>query len=77
MRKNTSKRKETVCLTQWENSVQDVKELVPAIQEADIIAAVLPTEMLSDLFQLVKDKMLMQAVSTRRPTGRMTVNTRH
>lgn len=58
-------------LVQWKENVTDVDSLAPLVEQADVIAAVLPTELLAKLWKLAGEKPLLQAVSGRIPTGKI------
>lgn len=60
-----------VALIPWRESVRDVSELRPSLEEADAAAVVLPLELLAQLLPLAEGKPVLQAVSGRVPTGRM------
>lgn len=57
-------------LAVWPDTVRDVAALVPAVGQADAVAAVLPPELLGRLLVLAGDKPVLRAVSRREPTGR-------
>ena len=59
---------ETIC---YKETVKDISEITPFIRSADIIAAVLPTELLADLFEAADGKPVIQSVSERVDTGRI------
>lgn len=60
-----------VCLHQWRDTVTDIAALASAVREADVVAAVLPPELLAELLRLAEGKPIFFAVSRRVPTGRM------
>jgi hypothetical protein len=64
---------DTVRLILWRDTVQDVKCLRSALQEADAAAVVLPLELLAQLLPMAQGKPVLQAVSDRVPTGRTIV----
>ena len=47
-------------LDQWDATVKDIEELRPAVERADVVAAVLPLELLSGLL-LPRDCVLFKA----------------
>lgn len=55
----------------WTDTVEDLRQLLPAIKQADILAAVLPPPMLAGLLRMAGGRPVLQAVSARRPTGRL------
>ena len=59
---------ETIC---YKETVKDISEITPFIGSVDIIAAVLPTELLADLFEAAEGKPVIQSVSERVDTGRI------
>ena len=60
-----------VRLLPWRDTVRDVSALTPAVKQADAVAAVLPLELMAGLLRLVGKRPLLQAVSERRPTGKL------
>ena len=54
----------------WRDTVRDVRQLSPALDQADAAAVVLPLELLGQLLPLAGSKPVLQAVSARRATGR-------
>ena len=60
-----------VDLTLWRDTVRDVSTLAPAVERADAVAAVLPLELMAGLLRLAEGKPVLQAVSERRPTGKL------
>ena len=60
---------EEIALTPWQDTVQDVRALLPALADCDMAAAVLPLGKMSELLPLLGGKPLLQAVSKRVPTG--------
>ena len=60
-----------VCLLPWRDTVHDLSALAPAVEQADAVAAVLPLELMARLLRLAEGKPVLQAVSERRPTGRL------
>ena len=59
-------------LVAWRETVQDVSELLPALADADAVAVVLPVELLAQLMPFAAGKPVLQAVSGREATGRLT-----
>ena len=59
-----------VRLLPWRDTVRDVSALVPTVEQADAVAAVLPPELMARLLRLAEGKPVLQAVSRRLPTGR-------
>lgn len=59
-----------VRLLPWRDTVRDVRELAPALAEADAAAVVLPLDLLAQLLPLAEGKPVLQAVSARKATGR-------
>ena len=60
-----------VRLLPWRDTVRDVSALAPAVEQADAVAAVLPLELMARLLRLAEGRPVLQAVSERRPTGRL------
>ena len=60
-----------VRLLPWRDTVRDVSSLTPAVKRSDAVAAVLPLELMARLLSLTEGKPLLQAVSERRPTGKL------
>lgn len=54
----------------WKETVTDIAKLLPLLQKADAVAAVLPPELLAELLALAGDKPVLRAVSERKATGR-------
>ena len=54
----------------WKETVTDIAKLLPLLQQADAVAAVLPPELLAELLTLAGDKPVLRAVSERKATGR-------
>ena len=52
-------------ISTYDKTVQDVNELEEAIEASDLVAAVLPMEKMMELFHVVGDRPLIQAVSGR------------
>ena len=61
---------DAVELRPWKDTVSDLKALAPAVEAADVVAAVLPVELLCGLMQLSGGRPVLQAQSDRVPTGR-------
>lgn len=60
-----------VLLRPWRDTVRDLTALKPEIDRADVIAAVLPPELLAELLALAAGKPVLRAVSSREPTGKL------
>ena len=60
-----------VHLLLWRDTVRDVSALAPAVERSDAVAAVLPLELMAALLRLAGERPLLQAVSERRPTGKL------
>lgn len=58
---------DTIRLCQLENTIRDISELREPVQQADIIAAVLPLGRMAELLRLAGDKPVLQSVSARIP----------
>lgn len=56
-------------LIPWCETVHDVTELAPLINQVDMIAAVLPITILAQLFSLSPGIPIIQAISGRKATG--------
>ncbi|MBR4544393.1 MAG: hypothetical protein IKO14_00210 [Oscillibacter sp.] len=54
-------------LTVWAETVEDVSQLRPAVEAADVVAAVLPPNLLGELVNLAGEKMVLRAVTLRIP----------
>lgn len=63
-----------VRLIPWLETVRNAEELLPALREADAAAVVLPLEILAQLLPLAGETPVLQAVSGRLATGRMTTS---
>lgn len=61
-----------VRLLRWTDTVKEITDLAPALDQVDAVAAVLPVEKLAQLLKLAGNKPVLQAVSDRAATGRMT-----
>lgn len=59
-----------VALLPWRDTVTDVWELLPALRDADAVAAVLPPELLGALLRIAGEKPVLLSQSARIPTGR-------
>jgi len=62
-----------VVLIRWTETVETVSTLIPLVEQADVVAAVLPTELLAQLWKYCQNKPLLQSVSQRVSTGRVHV----
>ncbi len=62
---------EPVELTLWQDTVTDIHQLLPTIKEVDVVAAVLPLQLIAELLPFLEGKPLLQAESDRVPTGRI------
>ena len=56
-------------LLPWKETVTDVAQLLPLLEQADAVAAVLPPELLAKLLTLAGNKPVLRAVSERRAAG--------
>lgn len=56
-------------LLPWKETVTDIAQLLPLLEQADAVAAVLPPELLAKLLTLAGKKPVLRAVSERRATG--------
>lgn len=54
-----------VTLCYWKETVQKAEDLLPAMEEADVIAVVLPLHLLSEVLKLANGKMVLQSVTER------------
>lgn len=61
---------EEVELCPWRETVEDLVDLLPELEQSDAVAAVLPVEHLAGLVRLAGDRPVLQAVAVRTPTGR-------
>lgn len=59
-----------VRLVAWTDTVENVEDLLPALEEVDAAAAVLPTELLARLLELAGEKPVLLAQAGRIFTGR-------
>ena len=55
----------------WRDTLRDPTELFPLPEDCAAIAAVLPPDLLADLFRLAHGVPVLRAVSAREPTGRV------
>ena len=62
---------EEVEIIPWKDTVYCMSEIEPFVQRADIIAAVLPLELLAKLLEISGEKKVIQSVADRIPTGKM------
>ena len=53
----------------WTDTVRDMEDLRPALDQADAVAAVLPMEKLAQLLRMAGPKPVLQARGERVPTG--------
>lgn len=63
--------KDEITLLPWPDTVQQVDELLPLVAQSDAVAAVLPIQLLAQLWPHCGERPLLQAVSQRMPTGTM------
>lgn len=63
---------DNVKLDVYADSVRSVEELKEPVKNCDAVAAVLPSDLMAGLWKLTGDKMLLEAVSARVPTGKVT-----
>ena len=52
-------------LIHWQGTVGDVKELCPALKEADAVAAVLPPELLGELLEIAEGRPVLRSINER------------
>jgi len=62
-----------VQLLTWTDTVEDMEELRPTLEQVDAVAAVLPIEKLAQLLEVAGDKPVLQANAQRVMTGRWIV----
>lgn len=62
-----------VVLVMWTETVESMATLLPLVEQADAVAAVLPTNLLAQMWKHCRGKPLLQSVSRRVPTGRVHV----
>ncbi len=60
-----------VSLLNWTETVTELAALRPWLEQADVVAAVLPPELFSQLLQAARHKPVLQAAAKRVPTGRV------
>ena len=58
----------------WTDTVKNVGDLRPLVEQSDAVAAVLPMEKLAQLLSIAGDRPVLQAQGDRVPTGRWTVS---
>lgn len=56
-------------IIQWKETLRSIQEIKPQIEESDIVAAVLPMDLLLGLLKETKEKPLIQSVTERVSTG--------
>ena len=61
---------DSVALSVWADTVEDLSALRPALDAADAVAAVLPVNLLAELLDLAGEKMVLRSVSRRVDEGR-------
>ena len=61
---------ETCKLVQYDKTVISLSQILPQLRQADVICAVLPPELCSQILEAVPGKPLLRAISGRVPTGR-------
>lgn len=62
---------EEIDIIPWKETLHNVSEIKPLIEEADLIAAVLPLGLLAELLKISGGKMVLQSVSARIPSGKL------
>ena len=62
---------ERVNILQCKDTLKDLRRLQPLLRHVDIVAAVLPLDLLAELRQMAGDTPVLVSVSRREPTGRM------
>ena len=62
---------DSVTLSVWADTVEDLSALRPAVAAADVVAAVLPANLLSGLLDMAGDKPVLRSVSRRVDAGRV------
>ena len=62
---------DSVTLSVWADTVEDLAALRPALEAADAVAAVLPLHLLSGLLDMAGDKMVLRSVTRRVVAGRV------
>lgn len=63
--------RDEVTLIPWTDTVQQVEELLPLVEQSDAVAAVLPIQLLARLWPCCGERPLLQSVSHRSATGMM------
>lgn len=58
-------------LLQYKDTLENVEDLKPFLENVQAVAVVLPLEMVAKLVSLVGNRPILQAVSWRIPTGRI------
>lgn len=61
-------------ITAYTETVKSIVPLLNYIDDADVICAVLPVSLLAEVKAAVGEKMLLQSVSGRMPTGKWYIN---
>lgn len=64
---------EDVRIIQWKETLNNIQEIKQKIEESDIVAAVLPLDLLSRLLKEAKEKPVIQSVTERIATGTMRI----
>ena len=59
----------SIKLIPWRETVHDIAELTPLLDQVDVIAAVLPITILAQLFSQSPGIPIIQAISGRKATG--------
>ena len=62
---------EEVEIIPWRETVHSMTEIKPLIEEADLIAAVLPLDLLAALLEASGGKKVLQSVADRIPSGKL------
>ena len=62
---------EEIDIIPWKETLYSLIEIKPLIEEADLIAAVLPLDLLAELLKISDGKMVLQSVSARIPSGKL------
>ena len=60
---------EDVRIIQWKETLNNIQEIKQKIEESDIVAAVLPLDLLSRLLKEVKGKPVLQSVTEADTSG--------
>ncbi len=63
-----------VYLLTWSDTVENVEDLRPLLEQSDAVAAVLPMEKLAKLLEIAGDRPVLQAKGDRVPTGRWIIS---